>query len=111
MNVQLDQIFHSLADPTRRDILQRLTGGELSVTEIAQSYNMTLAAVSKHLKVLERAQLVTRRRDGKRYLLLADTKPLKDVDSWIDFFRKYWEDRFEQLDDYLTDLKRNEKHE
>jgi DNA-binding transcriptional ArsR family regulator len=109
MITQLDQIFNSLADRTRRDILKRLVNQELSVSEVAEPYDMSLAAVSKHLKVLEKANLLGRRRDGKRYILRADVGPLKEVDNWIDFYREYWEDAFNQMDDYLTELQKETK--
>ncbi len=109
MNIQLDLIFNSLADGTRRDILKRLVRQELSVSEVAEPYDMSLAAVSKHLKVLERANLLGRRRDGKRYILRADTEPLKKIDTWIDFYRKYWEESFNKLDDYLMELQKETK--
>ena len=109
MNIQLDQIFSSLADGTRRDILKRLVRKELSVSEVAEPYDMSLAAVSKHLKVLERAHLLGRRRDGKRYILSADIKPLKQIDNWIEFYREFWEESFNKLDDYLTELQRVDK--
>lgn len=107
MNTQLDQIFNSLADNTRRDILKRLVRHELSVSEVAEPYNMSLAAVSKHLKVLERANLLGRRRSGKRYILSADIEPLKKVDNWIEFYRKHWEEAFNKMDDYLTELQKD----
>ena len=106
MNIQLDLIFNSLADGTRRDILKRLVRQELSVSEVAEPYDMSLAAVSKHLKVLERANLLGRRRDGKRYILRAEIEPLRKVDSWIDFYRRHWEESFNKLDDYLTELQK-----
>ncbi|MHA2171503.1 MAG: ArsR/SmtB family transcription factor [Candidatus Kariarchaeaceae archaeon] len=109
MSIQLDLIFNSLADGTRRDILKRLVRQELSVTEVAEPYDMSLAAVSKHLKVLERANLLGRRRDGKRYILRANIEPLKKVDNWIDFYRKHWEEAFDKLDDYLADLQKGDK--
>ncbi len=106
MNVQLDLIFNSLADSTRRDILKRLVRQELSVSEVAEPYDMSLAAVSKHLKVLERANLLGRRRDGKRYILRADIAALKKVDNWIEYYREFWDESFNKLDDYLTELQR-----
>ena len=109
MITQLDQIFNSLADSTRRDILKRLVNQELSVSEVAKPYKMSLAAVSKHLKVLERANLLGRRRDGKRYILSADVHPLKEIDNWIEFYRKYWDDAFNQMDDYLAELQNEKK--
>ena len=104
--MQLDLIFNSLADSTRRDILKRLVRKELSVSQVAEPYDMSLAAVSKHLKVLERASLLGRRRDGKRYILSADIEPLKKVDNWIDFYREFWEESFNKMDDYLIELQR-----
>ncbi len=106
MNVQLDLIFNSLADSTRRDILKRLVREELSVSEVAEPYDMSLAAVSKHLKVLERANLLGRRRNGKRYILRADIEPLKKVDNLIEFYRRHWEEAFIKMDDYLTELQK-----
>ncbi len=110
MNAQLDLIFNSLADSTRRDILKRLAKQELSVSEVAEKYDMTLAAVSKHLKVLERSKLLTRRRDGKKYILKAEFEPLKKVDNWIEFYREYWEKVFNNMDDYLTELQKGAKN-
>lgn len=107
--MRLDLIFNSLADSTRRDILKRLVQYELSVSEVAEPYDMSLAAVSKHLKVLERANLLGRRRDGKKYILKAEIEPLKEIDNWIDFYRKYWDEAFNKLDDYLTELQRVDK--
>lgn len=110
MNVQLDSIFHSLADSTRRDIMKRLVGKELSVSEIAKAYSakMSLAAVSKHLKVLEKANLLGRKRQGKYHILQANVTPLKEVDQWIEFYRKYWEEAFDKMDDYLTELQQGD---
>jgi DNA-binding transcriptional ArsR family regulator len=76
---------------------------------VAEPYDMSLAAVSKHLKVLERANLLGRRRDGKRYILSADIEPLKKLDNWIDFYRRHWEESFNKLDDYLTELQKGDK--
>ena len=89
--------------------MKRLVRNELSVTEIAEPYNMSLAAISKHLKVLERANLLHRRRNGKMYMLNANIEPLKQVDNWIDFYRKYWEGAFDKMDEYLTELQKGEK--
>lgn len=104
MNAPLDQIFHSLADSTRRDILKRIAQEEMSVGEIAEPYDMSMAAVSKHLKVLEKAQLIRRRRDGKHFVQTVNLEPLKEVDEWIAFYRKFWQDAFDRMDDYLTNL-------
>ncbi|MFW9779360.1 MAG: ArsR/SmtB family transcription factor [Candidatus Heimdallarchaeota archaeon] len=106
MSVQLDRIFRSLSDRTRRDILKRLVKKELSISEIAASYDISLAMVSKHLKTLEMAGLLGRRREGRWYILRTNVKPLKQVDEWIDFYRKYWDEAFNKLDEYLTGLQK-----
>jgi len=108
MSQALDTIFHSLAHTTRRDILHRLCEKELSVTEIATKYDMSMAAVSKHLGVLEQADLISRRRDGKRFLLHSNPETLQTVDEWISFYRKFWTESFEKLDSYLTTLQKGD---
>ena len=108
MSVALDTIFHSLANSTRRDILHRLCNAELSVSEVAEEYDMSMAAVSKHLNVLEQADLITRRRDGKRFLLHSNPTTLQTVDEWISFYRKFWTQSFVKLDQYLTTLQQGE---
>ena len=108
MNIQLNHVFHSLADDTRRDILQRLTNKELSVSEIAKPYNMSLPAVSKHLSVLETANLITRRRDGKKFLIHSNPNELKKIHDWILHFEKFWNESFEKMDDYLTKIQKGD---
>jgi DNA-binding transcriptional ArsR family regulator len=102
--------FAALADPTRRSILARLAGGDASVTELAAPFQMTLPAVSKHLKVLERAGLVVRGREAQWRPCRLDPAPLKDVANWVERCRSSWEESFERLDDYLRGLQqqRNE---
>ena len=95
----------ALADPTRRAILARLVSGEASVTELARPFEMTLPGVSKHLKVLEHAGLITRSREAQWRPCRLDAGPLKDVADWVAEDRRHWEERFERLDDYLQELK------
>lgn len=106
---QLSQIFAALADPTRRAILERLTQGEANVTEIAEPFEMSLPAVSKHLKVLERAGLITRGRDAQWRPCKLEAAPLKEVSDWTERYRRYWDASFNRLDAYLKELqeKRN----
>ena len=107
----LSATFAALADPTRRAILARLASGESSVTEIARPFEMSLPAVSKHLKVLERAGLVARGRRAQWRPCRLEAGPLKEVDDWVERYRTFWEERFDRLDDYLRDLQDKEKHD
>jgi DNA-binding transcriptional ArsR family regulator len=100
--IQLDLVFNSLSNATRRDIFKRITGSELSVSEIAENYKMSLAAVSKHLKILERAKLITRRRDGKQYMVTAKPEALKDVQKYLAQYEKLWNARFDALEELLN---------
>src|SRR5580692_904542 len=97
----LTATFAALADPTRRAILARLTTGEASVTELAQPFEMSLPAVSKHLKVLERAGLIARSRKAQWRPCQLHAGPLKDAASWIEHYRRFWTESFDRLDDYL----------
>jgi DNA-binding transcriptional ArsR family regulator len=101
----LSAIFAALADPTRRAILAKLSSGEASVTALAEPFEMSLPAVSKHLKVLERAGLVARSREAQWRPCQLDAGPLKDVAGWIEPYRRFWTDSFDRLDDYLQELK------
>ena len=101
---QLSRVFRALADPTRRAILERLSQGEASVSELAEPFEMSLPAVSKHLKVLEQAGLITRGRDAQWRPCRLEVEPLKDVDAWMSPYRQFWEESFDQLDDYLQEL-------
>lgn|SRR5512143_2500021 len=105
----LDATFAALADPTRRAIIARLAKGEASVMELAEPFEMSQPAISKHLKVLERAGLVVRGRDAQRRPCRLAAKPLRDANAWIERYREFWEERFDALDDVLEDLKRQEK--
>ena len=96
--------FAALADPTRRAILARLALGESSVNELAEPFDMSLPAVSKHLKVLEHAGLITRSREAQYRPCKIDAGALKDVDDWLERYRKLWEERFDRLDAYLKEL-------
>jgi DNA-binding transcriptional ArsR family regulator len=101
---RLSSTFAALADPTRRAILARLTLGEASVTDIAEPFEMSLPAVSKHLKVLERAGLIARGREAQWRPCRLEAGPLKDVAAWIEHYRRFWEQSFDRLDDYLLEL-------
>lgn len=105
---QLNLIFAALADPTRRAILDRLAGGELTVGELAEPFEMSLPAVSKHLKVLERAGLITRSRNAQWRICRLEPAPLKEAADWIDDYRQLWEERFDRLDELLRDLQGKE---
>src|SRR5438105_2310537 len=105
----LDSTFSALADPTRRAIIQRLTRGEATVLELARPFEMSLPAISKHLKVLERAGLVSRGRDAQRRPVRLEAVPLKEVARWIEKYRRFWEESFDRLDDYLRQLQKKEK--
>ena len=101
--LRLDSVFGSLADPTRRDILRRVTRSELSVGEIAVNYDMSLAAVSKHLKILEKARLVARRRKGKQHLVSARPAALDDAAEYLEWYQRFMETRLDSLEEYLKE--------
>jgi DNA-binding transcriptional ArsR family regulator len=105
----LSATFSALADPTRRAILSRLASGEASVTELAAPFDMTLPAVSKHLKVLERAGLIVRGRDAQWRPSRLNAGPLRDASDWIEHYRRFWEESFDQLAEYLRELQDQEK--
>jgi DNA-binding transcriptional ArsR family regulator len=104
----LSATFSALADPTRRAILARLALGETSVTELAEPFAMSMPAVSKHLKVLERAGLIVRGREAQWRPCRIDVQALKPVDEWLENYRRLWEERFDRLDDYLRELQAQE---
>jgi DNA-binding transcriptional ArsR family regulator len=106
---QLSTTFAALADPTRRAILARLVTGECSVTELADPFDMSLPAVSKHLRVLERAGLIARSRDAQWRPCRIEAGPLKDVADWAERYRALWEKRLDRLDTYLQHMKKREK--
>ncbi len=101
--------FAALADPTRRAILARLASGEASVTELAEPFAMSQPAISKHLKVLERAGLISRGRDAQRRPRRLEAKPLAEATDWLERYREFWEASFQQLDTLLEELKTKEK--
>ncbi len=105
MHDQLSSTFAALADPTRRAILARLALGETSVTELAKPFEMSMPAVSKHLKVLERAGLIARAREAQWRPCRLDAGPLKDAASWIDEYRRFWDQSLDRLEDYLRRMK------
>ena len=108
---QLSVTFAALADPTRRAILARLASGECSVTELAEPFDMSLPAVSKHLRVLERAGLIARGREAQRRPCALQPEPLREVAEWADRYRQVWERRLDRLDSYLQEMKAKEAKE
>jgi DNA-binding transcriptional ArsR family regulator len=104
VNLALDTTFAALADPTRRAILARLALGETSVTELAKPFAMSLPAVSKHLKVLERAGLIARGREAQWRPCRIEPRGLKDIDDWLNHYRRFFDESFDRLDDYLKTL-------
>src|SRR5918992_2220680 len=101
---QLDRTFAALADPTRRGILARLTAGEATVTELAEPFEISLPAVSKHLKVLERAGLIARGRERQWRPSRLEAGPLREVAEWTERYRRFWEESYDRLDEYLDEL-------
>jgi len=112
---QLSNVFAALADPTRRAILARLAEGEATVNELAEPFPISLQAVSKHLKVLERAGLITRGRAAQWRPCHLEAGPLRDVAEWMRLYRRFWDERYQRLDDYLRELRAEdtakEKHD
>jgi DNA-binding transcriptional ArsR family regulator len=108
---ELSATFAALADPTRRAILSRLAGGEATVTEIARPFAMTLPAVSKHLKVLQRAGLITQGRRAQWRPCRLKPEPLAGVAGWVEQYRRFWEERLDRLDEYLKELQAKEQHD
>jgi DNA-binding transcriptional ArsR family regulator len=106
MTHMLDATFGALADPTRRAILARLAKGDATVNELAEPFRMSLPAVSKHLKVLERAGLIARGRDAQRRPCRLEASPLKEVAAFVERYRRHWEESFDRLDEYLEVMKR-----
>ena len=108
---RLSTTFSALADPTRRAILARLASGEASVTELAEPFDMSLPAISKHLKVLERAGLISRGREAQWRPYKSDAGPMKSAADWLEHYRQFWEASFDRLDTYLKEVqKKGRKH-
>jgi DNA-binding transcriptional ArsR family regulator len=105
---RLSGTFSALADPTRRAILARLVSGEASVTELAQPFEMSMPAISKHLKVLERAGLIARAKEAQWRPCRLEAGPLKDVADWVEYYRRFWTESFDRLDGYLRELQERE---
>ena len=105
----LSRTFSALADPTRRAILARLSSGEASVKDLAEPFSMSQPAISKHLKVLERAELISRGREAQWRPCKIEASPLKDVNDWLEHYRRFWDASFDRLDAYLKELQRREK--
>jgi DNA-binding transcriptional ArsR family regulator len=108
MGDHLSTTFAALADPTRRAILARLALGETSVTELAEPFEMSMPAISKHLKVLERAGLIARGREAQWRPCRLEAAPLKDIAGWVEHYRRFWEESFDRLDAYLHELQNPE---
>ena len=106
---QLNLTFAALSDPTRRAILSRLARGEASVTQLAEPFEMSLPAISKHLKVLQKAGLIKQSREAQWRPCRLEAKPLKQAAEWIERYREYWEQSFDNLDSYLRDIQSEEK--
>ena len=106
---QLDQVFHALADPTRRRLMAQLARGEATVSELAAPFDMSLPAVSKHLVVLERAGLLSRRIDGRTHYCSLRPEPLEGASDWITFYRTFWQQRLDRLAQWLSDEEAEER--
>ncbi|HEX8693537.1 MAG TPA: metalloregulator ArsR/SmtB family transcription factor [Longimicrobium sp.] len=106
---RLSATFAALADPTRRAILARLSRGEATVTELAAPFDMSMPAVSRHLKVLERAGLIERGREAQWRPCRLQAEPLKEVEDWVEQYRRHWEESFARLDEYLRELQTRKK--
>jgi DNA-binding transcriptional ArsR family regulator len=104
----LDATFSALADPTRRAILARLASGETSVSELAEPFEMSMPAISKHLKVLHRAGLIERGREAQWRPCRLAVGPLKDASDWLDHYRRFWEESFDRLENYLRELQESD---
>ena len=105
----LSTTFAALADPTRRAILARLASGQCSVTELAEPFDMSMPAISKHLKVLEKAGLIARGREAQWRPCTLDARPLEEVAAWIESYRRFWDESLDRLDAYLRELQSKEK--
>jgi DNA-binding transcriptional ArsR family regulator len=105
----LSLTFSALSDPTRRAILKRLAAGERSVTELAKPFKISLPAVTKHLKVLQRAGLISQGREAQRRPCKLEAAPLKDAADWVEQYRRFWDERLDRLEDYLREVQEEEK--
>ena len=105
-NDTLDAVFSALADPTRRAILENLSEGHAQVSELAEPFDMSLPAISKHLRILEYAGLIVRERDGRVHRMHLHSKPLKEAAAWLDRYRNFWNTRLDSLDSFLNKTKK-----
>jgi DNA-binding transcriptional ArsR family regulator len=105
-SARLDQVFHALSDPTRRSLLRRLSDGERSVGELASHYDVTLNSISKHLKVLTEAELVVRRKSGRRQFLHLNPGPLGEAHRWLQFYQAFWSERLDALATFVEETSR-----
>ncbi|WP_206668907.1 ArsR/SmtB family transcription factor [Bremerella volcania] len=103
-SLQLDETFFALSDPTRREMLSRMAGGEMTVAELADPFEMSAPAISKHLRVLEKAGLLEQQKDGRIRRCRLIAAPLKDAAQWVEQYRQFWEDRLDSLDQYLAEI-------
>ncbi|HEY5615904.1 MAG TPA: metalloregulator ArsR/SmtB family transcription factor [Bacteroidota bacterium] len=103
--IDLDTLFSALSDPTRRAIVERLAEGEASVGELAEPFNMSLPAISKHLRILEEAGLLLRHKEGRVHHITLNSKPMKEAMQWIERYRQFWESRLDSLETYFTKSK------
>ncbi|HEX2913148.1 MAG TPA: metalloregulator ArsR/SmtB family transcription factor [Chloroflexia bacterium] len=101
--LEMDKVFSALSDPTRRTILDRLRQGQASISEIAEPFEISLPAISKHLKVLEKAGLISNVKEGRTHYLHLNPQPMKAAMEWLEFYRRLWEDQFDSLADYLAE--------
>ncbi len=106
---QLDRTFAALADPTRRSLLEHLSHGDRCVTDLAKPHSMSLPAVSKHLRILEKAGLVRRKRHGRVHSLKLEAAPMQEAKQWIEEYRRFWEGSLDRLDEYLKQLQAKDK--
>ncbi|HSG32698.1 MAG TPA: metalloregulator ArsR/SmtB family transcription factor [Thermodesulfobacteriota bacterium] len=105
----LNTVFGALSDPTRRQIIEMVSEEPVRITTVAAKFNMSLPAVSKHIKKLERAGLINRDRDGRVHNIKLDSKPFHDASKWLDHYKKFWEQQFDSLDDYLKKIDKRGK--
>lgn len=106
---QLDETFFALSDPTRREMLSRMADGEMTVAQLADPFEMSAPAISKHLRVLEKAGLLEQQKDGRIRRCRLIAAPLKDAAQWVEQYRQFWEDRLDSLDQYLAEIQSTEK--
>ena len=106
---QLTTVFVALSDPTRRAILERLAQGEASGTELARPFSISVPAISKHLRVLEHADLILHRKDGRTHRFRLSARPMKDAAAWLEHYRRFWEEQFDALDTYLQTTSEEEQ--